>query len=767
MIELDKAYEASKYEADIYQNWLDSGYFNPDNLGDGEPFSIIMPPPNVTGTLHVGHALFVTIQDILTRFRRMQGRKTLWLPGTDHAAIATQSKVEKILTKEGVRKTDLGREEFVKRVETFAAESRDTIVGQIKALGASVDWSREAYTLDEPRSLAVRTAFKNMYDDGLIYRAHKVINWDPKGQTVISDDEIVHEEREATLYTFKYSADFPISISTTRPETKIGDTAVAVHPEDARYKQFIGQEFDVTFAGEQLHIKIIGEESVDPEFGTGALGVTPAHSQVDAEIGERHKLPFKQVINEFAKMTAGQEGVIDQKTTVAREAIVEWLRSENLLEREESVKQNVATAERSGGIIEPLPKLQWFLDVNKPFTLKKSQIEGIDSGTETTLKELMRQVVTSGQIKIFPDHFNKTYFHWIDNLRDWCISRQIWFGHRIPVWYKTTPVILSGAKRNEESDNGSFANAQDDSDAQDDSNMYVGIEAPEGEGWTQDEDTLDTWFSSGLWTFSTLGWPNETPDLKTFHPTTVMETGYDILFFWVARMVLMSGYHLGQIPFEHVYLHGLIRDSKNQKMSKSLGNIIDPLDMIEKYGTDALRFALVFNTAPGTDTALAEDKIKGMKHFGNKLWNITRYILTNISADEVAVILSVAKDLDSSASPQNDKLTKADQLILNQLSETIESVSKSLNVFRIHDAAQTLYEFVWKEFADVYIEATKEQIQNENQKANTQAILLHILLHILKLLHPFMPFVTEVLWQKLREGKLVEDKTLIIANWPK
>ncbi|HAG27198.1 TPA: valine--tRNA ligase, partial [Patescibacteria group bacterium] len=765
--ELDKAYEASKYEADIYQNWLDSGYFNPDNLGDGEPFSIIMPPPNVTGTLHVGHALFVTIQDILTRFRRMQGRKTLWLPGTDHAAIATQSKVEKILTKEGVRKTDLGREEFVKRVETFAAESRDTIVGQIKALGASVDWSREAYTLDEPRSLAVRTAFKNMYDDGLIYRAHKVINWDPKGQTVISDDEIVHEEREATLYTFKYSADFPISISTTRPETKIGDTAVAVHPEDARYKQFIGQEFDVTFAGEQLHIKIIGEESVDPEFGTGALGVTPAHSQVDAEIGERHKLPFKQVINEFAKMTAGQEGVIDQKTTVAREAIVEWLRSENLLEREESVKQNVATAERSGGIIETLPKLQWFLDVNKPFTLKKSQIEGIDSGTETTLKELMRQVVTSGQIKIFPDHFNKTYFHWIDNLRDWCISRQIWFGHRIPVWYKTTPVILSGAKRNEESDNGSFANAQDDSDAQDDSNMYVGIEAPEGEGWTQDEDTLDTWFSSGLWTFSTLGWPNETPDLKTFHPTTVMETGYDILFFWVARMVLMSGYHLGQIPFEHVYLHGLIRDSKNQKMSKSLGNIIDPLDMIEKYGTDALRFALVFNTAPGTDTALAEDKIKGMKHFGNKLWNITRYILTNISADEVAVILSVAKDLDSSASPQNDKLTKADQLILNQLSETIESVSKSLNVFRIHDAAQTLYEFVWKEFADVYIEATKEQIQNENQKANTQAILLHILLHILKLLHPFMPFVTEVLWQKLREGKLVEDKTLIIANWPK
>ena len=722
ILELDKSYDATKYEADIYQNWLDSGYFNPDNLSDGEPFSIIMPPPNVTGTLHVGHALFVTIQDILVRFRRMQGRKPVWLPGTDHAAIATQSKVEKILTKEGVRKADLGRDEFLKRVETFATESHDTIVGQIKALGASVDWGREAYTLDESRSLAVRTAFKNMYDDGLIYRAHKVINWDPKGQTVISDDEIVHEEREATLYTFKYSADFPISISTTRPETKIGDTAVAVHPEDTRYKQFIGQEFDVTFAGEQLHIKIIGEESVDPEFGTGALGVTPAHSQVDAEIGERHQLPFKQVINEFAKMTTGQEGVKDQKTTAAREAIVEWLRSENLLENEESVKQNVATAERSGGIIEPLPKLQWFLDVNKPFTLKDSQIGGIDSGTETTLKELMRQVVTSGQIKINPDHFNKTYFHWIDNLRDWCISRQIWFGHRIPVWYKGEEI-------------------------------FVGIEAPEGEGWVQDEDTLDTWFSSGLWTFSTLGWPNQTSDLKTFHPTTVMETGYDILFFWVARMILMSGYHLGQIPFQHVYLHGLIRDSKNRKMSKSLGNIIDPLDMIEKYGTDALRFALIFNTAPGTDTALAEDKIKGMKHFGNKLWNITRYILQNLESN-------TKTDYDK------DNLTDADQLILNQLSETIDSVTKSLDAFRIHDAAQTLYEFVWKEFADVYIEASKEQIQNENQKTNTQAILLYVLLHILKLLHPFMPFVTEVLWQKLREGRLVEDKPLIIANWP-
>lgn len=721
MIELDKAYEASKYEADIYQQWMSSGYFNPDNLDkNGEPYSIILPPPNVTGTMHIGHALMVVIQDILIRWRRMQGRKTLWLPGTDHAAIATQSKVEKLLEKEeGKRKSDLGREEFLKRVDAFAKNSHTTITNQLKSLGASVDWSREAYTLDEARSLAVRTAFKAMYDDGLIYRAHKVINWDPKGQTVISDDEVVHQERDAKLYTFRYSKDFPIPIATTRPETKVGDTAVAVNPEDVRYKEFIGKEYDVEFCGVPLHIKVVGDDTVEPEFGTGALGVTPAHSLIDSEIAERHNLPFKQVINEYAKMMVGGPELLGKKTTEAREIILGWLESENLLEKEQDIKQAIATAERTGGIIEPLPKLQWFLAVNKEFNIKYSEIDGIKIGQKVTLKQLMQTAVKNGQIKIVPDYFNKTYFHWIDNLRDWCISRQLWFGHRIPVWYK-------------------------------DEEIYCGVEAPKGSGWEQDEDTLDTWFSAGLWSFSTLGWPNQTKDLSTFHPTDVLETGYDILFFWVARMILMSTYHTGQVPFKNVFLHGLVRDAQNRKMSKSLGNIIDPLDMTAKYGTDALRFAMIFNTAPGTDMALSEDKIKGMKHFGNKIWNIARFVLTNC---EFAIESFEIK-------------TEADKIIMEKLLAASEEVTTHLENFRLHEAAQTLYDFVWRDFADVYIEASKPQLQDENLKDNTQGLLLHVLIDSLKMLHPFMPFETEVLWNQLKNAKLVNSKILLIEKWP-
>lgn len=739
MIELDKAYDASKYEADIYKLWMDSGYFNPDNLPSldnetkRESFSIVLPPPNVTGTMHVGHALGVTIQDILIRWHRMQGRKTLWLPGTDHAAIATQSKVEKLLEKEeGKRKTDLGREEFLKKVNQFAADSHDTIISQLKDLGASLDWSRESYTLDETRSLAVRTAFKAMYDDGLIYRGYRVVNWDPKGQTVISDEEIVHEERNAMLYTFKYSPDFPIPIATTRPETKVGDTAVAVHPDDSRYQQFIGQEFDLEFAGVALHIKVVADETIEPEFGTGALGVTPAHSLIDAELAQRHNLPIKPVINEFAKMTIGNNNdtglsLEGKKTTEARQIIVDWLRDNNLLIKEEPIKQNIATAERTGGIIEPLPKLQWFLAVNKPFAIKNSRIEGIETGQTVTLQELMKHVVITEQIKITPKHFTKTYLHWVDNLRDWCISRQIWFGHQIPVWYRTT----EGAAEVEE---------------------YCGVEAPSGDGWVQDEDTLDTWFSSGLWTFSTLGWPEQTSDLKTFHPTSVLETGYDILPFWVMRMILMSSYNLGEVPFKDVMLHGLVRDAKNRKMSKSLGNIIDPRDMIQKYGTDALRFALIFNTAPGTDMALAEDKIKGMKHFGNKLWNIARFILANI---------------EKNTQPKGEGKTEADRAVLSQLLGATLAVESSIKEFGIHNGAQALYDFIWKEFADIYIETAKTQLENAELKQSTQALLLFCLIAILKLLHPFMPFVTEVLWQELVKAELVEEKLLMVAKWPK
>ncbi len=749
MKELDKSYNASKYEADIYKLWMDSGFFNPDNLPDqnGDPYTIILPPPNVTGTLHLGHAFEDTIQDILIRFRRMQGRKTLWLPGTDHAAIATQTKVETILQKEeGKRKTDLGREAFLSKVNDFAKTSHDTIVDQLKRIGASVDWSREAYTLDEARELAVRTAFKAMYDDGLIYRDYKVINWDPKGQTVISDDEIVYTERDSVLYTFKYSKDFPISISTTRPETKVGDTAVAVHPDDSRYQQFIGKEYDLEFAGVPIHIKIIADDSVEKDFGTGALGVTPAHSHIDSEIAQRHNLETKPVINEYAKIAlpgvnkAGLE-LDGKKTSEAREIIVEWLKASNLLESEQPIKQNVATAERSGGVIEPLPKIQWFMAVNKPFIMKHSEIDGITSGQEVTLKQLMRTALESKQIGISPDHFSKTYYHWIDNLRDWCISRQIWFGHRIPVWYRTNP--SSG-----------------------DTDEYCGIQPPtqtddSGE-WVQDEDTLDTWFSSGLWTFSTLGWPNQTEDLKTFHPTSVIAPGYEILFFWVARMILMSGYHLGQIPFEQIYLHGIVRDKNGKKFSKSANNGIDPIEMCDKYGTDALRFALVFNAAAGNDTLFDEQKVKGMKHFGNKLWNITRYILMNIGDSNSA----------TATGPAPQPTTPADKLILEQLQSTTSAITKHLDEFRIHEAAQTLYDFIWKDFADVYIEASKPQLglnddqTTSEQKQNTQNILVYVLKNSLILTHPFMPFLTEVLWQELLEAKLVEQKHLLIQKWP-
>src|SRR3989339_931255 len=436
-------YKPEETEERIYKLWNNSGFFNPDvciksgvTKSDAETFAIVLPPPNVTGVLHMGHAAMLAIEDIIVRYHRMQGKRTLWLPGTDHAAIATQSKVEKLLEKEKISKHDLGREEFLKRVDAYAQESHDSIVHQVKKMGASVDWSREAFTLDEKRNFAVRTAFKRMYDDGLIYRGYRIVNWDPKGQTVISDDETVYEERKAKLYTFKYSKDFPIAISTTRPETKVGDTAVAVHPDDARYKDLVGKEYDAIFCGVAVHIKIVADESVEKEFGTGALGVTPAHSAIDWDIAQRHNLPLVQVIDERAKMMVGDERLKGKKVGEAREIIVEWLRTEGLLEKEEEVVQNVSTAERTGGVIEPIPKLQWFVGANKEFTLKHSQIKGISSGSTVTLKQLMKTVVDNGEISILPDRFEKTYFQWIDNLRDWCISRQIWYGHRIPVWYK-------------------------------------------------------------------------------------------------------------------------------------------------------------------------------------------------------------------------------------------------------------------------------------------------------------------------------------------
>lgn len=727
-----KPYDPQETEKRIYKIWEESGFFNPDvcihegiTKKDAPPFTIMMPPPNVTGVLHMGHALMLTLEDIMIRFKRMRGFKTLWLPGTDHAAIATQSKVEKEIYKnEKKNRHDLGREEFLKRVSQFAQESHDTIISQIKIMGASCDWSREAFTLDEKRSAAVNTVFKMMYDQGLIYRSNKIINWDPKGQTTISDDEIVYEERKANLYTFKYSKDFPISISTTRPETKIGDTAVAVHGEDPRYKDYIGKTYSVNFCGVQLEIKIVADDGVDKEFGTGALGVTPAHSHTDWDIAQKNNLPIKQVINEYAKMIVGEENLIGKKTTEAREIIVEWLKKENLLEKEEEITQNVSTAERTGGIIEPLPKLQWFVDVKKEFTLPHSDISNIPSGSITNLKTLMENVVESGQIKIIPEHFEKTYFHWVNNLRDWCISRQIWYGHRIPVWY-----------RGEE--------------------IFVGGESP-GEEWVQDPDTLDTWFSSGIWTFSTLGWPTstnsleKTEDLHTYHPTDLLETGYEILFFWVARMILMTGFCLGTIPFKTVYLHGTVRDAQGRKMSKSLGNGIDPMDIAQKFGTDAGRMALIVGNTPATDSRISEDKIKGYKNFANKIWNVTRFVLSN------------TENFNFDTKPN---LTKSDTKNIEELKTLTTDITKDIEEYRMYMAGEKIYHYFWHIFADTIIEDSKKTFIEGSfeEKQSKQWLLMNILTTTIKILHPFMPFVTEEIWSMLPK----KDKNLLmIESWP-
>jgi valyl-tRNA synthetase len=721
-----KPYNPQETEDAIYKKWEESGLFNPENAikkgftkPDAEPFSIVLPPPNVTGTLHIGHASMLAIEDSMVRFNRMRGKRTLWIPGTDHAAIATQSKVEKDLEKnEGKRKNDLGREKFLKRVEEFAEKSHDTIVNQIRKMGSSIDWSREAYTLDAERSLAVRTAFKKMYDAGLIYRGSKIINWDPKGQTTISDDEIVYETRKAKLYTFKYSKDFPIAISTTRPETKVGDTAVAVHPSDERYQKYIGKEYDIVFAGVPIYLKIIADEAVEKEFGTGALGVTPAHSFVDAEIATRHNLPRVQVINEFAKMIVGGENLHGKKVSEARKIIVDWLKTEHLLEEEKDIEQNIATAERSGGIIEPLPKLQWFIDVNKKITIPHSTIQGIASGSVTSLKELMKTAVENGHIKIIPERFQRVYDNWIENLHDWCISRQIWYGHRIPVWYR----------RGDE--------------------IYVDVEPPKDEGWIQDEDTLDTWFSSGLWTFSTLGWPHKTKDLEIYHPTSVLETGYDIIFFWVARMILMSTYLLGDIPFKTVYLHGLVRDAQGRKMSKSLGNIIDPLDLIAKYGADATRLSLIIGTGPGNDSKLSEDKVKAYKHFANKIWNASRFVL------------SVTEGVSLEQKPE---LMGNDAEALLTWNDTLVEITHDIENYRFYLAGEKLYHYFWHTFADSIIEGSKEAVYkgDEKTKRSAQWTLLYILTNSLKTLHPFMPFVTEEIWNLMGHTHF-----LMVESWP-
>ena len=716
-------YDAKKVEEEMYKRWESGGFFNPDILiekgyvaPDAEPFSIVLPPPNVTGTLHLGHAAMLAVEDIIVRFERMRGKRTLWIPGTDHAAIATQSKVEKIIEKEGVRRNDMGRDAFLARVNAFAQESHDTIVNQVRRMGASVDWSREAYTLDDTRMRAVYAAFKSMYDARLIFQGKRLVNWDPKGQTVISDDEIVYKEEKTKFYYFTYG---PFTIGTARPETKFADKYVVMHPDDARYKNYVhGQTLEVEWINGPITATIIKDAAIDPEFGTGVMTITPWHSAVDFDMAERHGLDGEQIIDTYGKLLPVAGEFAGMKIKDAREKIVEKLETKGLIvEIDENYTHNVATAERTGGVIEPQVMKQWFVAVNKEFTIPHSEIPGIASGSKTTLKEIMRQAVTSGAIRIVPERFEKTYFHWIDNLRDWCISRQIWFGHRIPVWYRG-------------------------------SEIYCGVTAPEGDGWEQDLDTLDTWFSSGLWTFSTLGWPDATPDLKAYHPTALLETGYDILFFWVARMVLMSGFHMGTVPFKNVYLHGLVRNEKGEKMSKSLGNIIDPIDMIEKYGADAVRLALIMGAAPGNDVKLSEDRIRGYKHFANKLWNIARFVLDN-TAD----------------APENAPLTKADETLIAEFSAVAKDITADIEQFQLYIAAEKLYHYVWDRFASEIIEESKPILREgtDDAKHSRQIALRAILVDALKLLHPFMPFVTEEIYDAVdMPGK----RPLIVEHWP-
>ncbi len=725
-----KPYNPSEREPEALALWDAGGYTNPDVMAkngllaaDAPTYSIVLPPPNVTGTLHIGHASMLAIEDLLIRYHRMRGFKTLWIPGTDSAALATQAKVEEILYKsEKKTRHDIGRDALMEKIDAFVEDSKATIINQIKKLGSSLDWSRYAYTMDAPRYRAVMEAFVRMYDAGLIYRGHRIVNWDPKLQTTVSDDEIVYVEQKDPFYIFKYG---PFEIGTVRPETKFGDKYVVMHPDDVRYKDFAhGQQIEVEWILGPITATVIKDEAADMEFGSGVMTITPAHSMVDYEIAKRHNLDVEQVIDDKGILLPVAGEFAGSHIKKARPLIVEHLQQKGLVVKvEENYTHNVATNERGGGTIEPQIKKQWFIDVNKKFVLPHSEIPGIESGSKVTLKEIMRTAVDSGGVKILPDRFEKTYYHWIDNLRDWNISRQIWFGHRIPAWTK-------------------------------DGETKVQIESP-GADWEQDHDVLDTWFSSGLWTLSTLGWPEKTPDFETYHPTSVLETGYDIIFFWVARMILMSGFLVGQVPFKHVYLHGLVRDGQGRKMSKSLGNIIDPLEMAEKYGADATRISLIFGVQIGNDQKLSEDRIRGFKNFANKLWNITRFVLENTS------------ELDPEAT-----LLEVDALLIKQAETVAASVTNHIESFRLDLAADEVYHYVWDRFAAEILEESKPIFKSDPSNSSEQATvakksreraLTEILSISLRLLHPLMPFVTETIWQHLPHKS---SDQLMIAKWP-
>lgn len=702
MSELPAQFNPSQIESELYQKWLSAGYFTADADSGKEPFSIVIPPPNVTGSLHIGHALDHSIQDLLSRMKRMKGFEVLWLPGMDHAGIATQNIVEKQLAATGVSRHDLGREEFVKRVWKWKEESGGAILGQMKRLGDSVDWSRERFTMDQGLSDAVLTIFKQLFDAGLIYRAEKIINWCPRCLTALSDIEVEHSDDAGEFVQVRYGDDqVSITVATTRPETMLGDGAVAVNPKDERYKHLIGKSVLLPLVDRM--IPIIADELVEPDFGTGAVKVTAAHDPNDFEMGMRHNVPLIVIMNEAGVMEGTGTEFDGMDRFDARVAVVEKLRQMGrVVSEKRPYIHAVGHCSRCETTVEPRLSKQWFVKV-------------------APLAKAAADAVRDGRVKIDPESMEPRYFEWVDNMHDWCISRQLWWGHRIPVWYGPDGDVI-----------------------------VVGPNQSAPKGYEQDPDVLDTWFSSALWPFSTLGWPNKTGDLKKFYPTSVLVTGYDILFFWVVRMMLFGLFAMdGVVPFKVIALHGLVRDKHGKKMSKSRGNTVDPLEFMDKYGSDALRFTLVRGANPGTDQALAEEWIAGSRNFATKVWNAARFAMINGA--------HINGDL-----PDRSKLNHIDRWILNRLDSTIASADKGYEAFEFAKASEEIYHFAWDDLCDWYLELVKESFAKGGEQADkSRRVLGHVLDQLLRLMHPSMPFITETIWCELTGGE-----SLVIANWP-
>jgi valyl-tRNA synthetase len=705
---MPRNFDFASEESRLYMWWESNGWFKPEVAPpDAEPYVIAIPPPNVTGELHLGHAIFVSLEDLMIRYERMRGKAALWIPGTDHAGIATQLQVEKALASEGLTRDDIGREEFIARTWDWTRKYGGMIKDQLRRMGASVDWSRERFTLDDGLSEAVLKVFVEMYDQGLIYRGPRLVNWSPGLQTAVSDVEVERSEETLKLYYFKYPVEGGehIPVATTRPETILGDAAVAVHPEDERYQHLIGRKAYVPMLNRE--IPVIGDESVDREFGTGALKITPAHDFADYDLAQRHNLPLINVMTR--KATLNENAGPYQGLTREACRIKLWadMEAAGMTLKIEDYVTVVPRTQRGGEIVEPMISTQWFA------TMKPLADKAIAS-------------VRSGEIRIVPERFEKVFFNWLENIQDWCVSRQLWWGHRIPAWYGP---------------NGE---------------VYVGTTPPAGDGWTPEHDVLDTWFSSGLWPFSTLGWPEETEDFKRFYPTSMLETGYDILFFWVARMVMLGLWFTDKPPFHTVYLHGLVRDKLGRKISKTLGNVINPLDLVDQYGADPLRFTLVTSGTPGNDINLDDKRVEGEWRFVNKLWQMTNFVTSSLPGDGDAPL---PKGL-----PANSELDLPSRWVLSRLNTLIDTVQRLFDSYQYGEAGRQIRSFLWDDFADWYIEASKFYLYGEDAagKTNVLRVLVHVLDQSLRLLHPYMPYVTESAWQYLPH----EGQTISLAAWP-